>query len=202
MASRRRSGRGREDSVAGGLSWKMTASMPDTPSLWSGRGGRPSIAVHRGHPTCHRRSTLQEGRQYLHPEWKALLRRAQVRSDGGRFRRGQVLLQARGGNMRLGRAMLLRHLRLPRQGWHLLPVPRSHLQCRSAVLWWSRLYRRILRRLPRPCGFLHQLFPVLLQRLHERRLSVGERRAMCPRRRLPRLLLGPELHERLRQRRL
>ena len=82
-------------------------------------------------------------------------------------------------HMHLGRAMLLRHLRLPRQRRHLRPVPRSHLRCRSAMLWWSRLYRRLLRRLPRPRDLLHQLVPVLLQRLHGRRLSVSAGRTMC-----------------------
>lgn len=104
--------------------------------------------------------------------------------------------------MQLGQAMLLWLLRLPRQGRHLLPVPRSYLLGRSAMLWRARLYRGLLRRLPRPRGRLHQLIPVLLQRLHERRLPVGAGRDLCPRRRLPGLLPEPELHECLRQWRL
>jgi hypothetical protein len=102
--------------------------------------------------------------------------------------------------LRYRRAMLLGHLRLPRRRRHLRSVPRSQLLDRSAMLWWSRLYGRLLRRLPRPRGLLHELFPVLLQRLHEWRLPVGAGRAMRPRRGLPRLLLESELHERLRQR--
>lgn len=82
--------------------------------------------------------------------------------------------------MHLSRAMLLGHLRLPRQRWHLRSVPRSQLLGRPAVLWWVRLYGRLLRRLPRPRDLLHELFPVLFQRLHERRLSLGARRAMRP----------------------
>ena len=61
---------------------------------------------------------------------------------------------------------------------------------KSTVLSWSRLYGRLLRRLPRPLGLLHQQFPVLLQqlfefhllkRLHSRGcLSLVARRALCP----------------------
>jgi hypothetical protein len=101
--------------------------------------------------------------------------------------------------MHLRRTMLLRHLRLPRQRWHLRAVPRSHLRCRSAMLRWSRLHEWLLRRLPRPRDVVHELQPMLLQQLHERCLSIGAGRPMRPRRRLPRVLLGPELHECVRQ---
>jgi hypothetical protein len=83
---------------------------------------------------------------------------------------------------------------------------------KSTVLSWSRLYGMLLRRLPQPLGLLHQHFPVLLQRLFELHLlkrlhsrgclSLVARRALSPRRRLPGLLLGTELLERLRQRHL
>ena len=92
--------------------------------------------------------------------------------------------------------MLLRHLRLPRQGRHVRPMP-AHAVPIGHVVVVSPV-QELLRRLPRPRD--PPALPVLLQRLHGRRLSVGaggrcSRDVDCRA-----VLLRLELHKCLRRR--
>jgi hypothetical protein len=105
-------------------------------------------------PGTRRRCVSRGGCNVCPRAIPTVLQRSAMRSDRRERYRRDVLLRARGNIVHQRRILLLRHLRLPRPGWHMLALPGTILQCHTALLRRPVLHQRTLWWLPGPCGLL------------------------------------------------